>query len=211
MRSGGAAGSSAECNDLAAPDQGPFRDFELRQVHVKRHEAESVVDDDAVAFVVERTREHDASGVDGSDRGSGFGVVVEAAVDAGERSVEDASGAEGVCAGRDTERRGEATGPCGTGCGFGERLVLDDFVGGDDLKGFGVGLNEFVGNGEGHLLVGRCFDGYVTAERGDGSVVVSQLNCKRVAAWGDFDVDAGKSVPGILSAEERQIMALPLA
>ena len=211
MRSGSATGSSAERDNLAAFDHRSFSDLELRQVHVERHEAKAVVDDDAVAFEVERTREHDASGVDGCDGGTGLGVVVEAAMDAGERAIEDAAGAEGVCAWRNAERRGEAAGPCGVGCGFGERFVFNDPVRGNDLQGFSVGLNKFVGDGEGHLLVGRGSDGYVAGERGDGSIGIGQLNRKRVAAGSDFDVDAGESVPGggVLRSEEGKRVALP--
>ena len=105
MRPRGAAGSSAERDDLAALDHRSFRYFELRQVHIERHETEAVVDDDAVAFVIEGAREYDAPGVDRGDRGAGLGVVVEAAVDAVELAIEDAASAEGVCARSNAERR----------------------------------------------------------------------------------------------------------
>jgi len=84
-------------------------------VHVDAHEAESVVDDDAASFEVEGTCEDDATGVDGCYGCVEFGVIVQATVDAGDFSVEEALVAEGVGLGHEAEGREEVAGPqrCG--------------------------------------------------------------------------------------------------
>ena len=99
------------------------------------------------------------------------------------------------------------------GGGFGEYFVFYDLVGCDDLQSCSVGLNEFVGDGEGNLLVGRGSDGNIATKRSDCAVSIAQLNDERVAAGANFDVDSGEGIPGggISRAEEGELVALPLS
>ena len=53
MRTSYPASVAAEGDELSATDSCAGFDLELGEVHVEGHEAEAVVDDDAIAFVVE--------------------------------------------------------------------------------------------------------------------------------------------------------------
>ena len=186
----GAPGASAKCDDLTAFNLGSFCDFELRQMHIERHEAKAVVNDDAVAFVIERACEYDAAGVNGGDGSAGFGAVVEAAVHAGECAIEDATCAEGIGPGSDAQRSREAAGPDGVGRGTGEGFVFDDLVGGDDLLRLSVGLNEFFRDSEGNFFVRCSSDRDIALESVADAVSVLDFDGKRVAARSDFHVNA---------------------
>ena len=70
-----------------------------------------MIDDDAAAFEVERTSEHDAAGVDCGYRRVQLGVVVEAVMDTGYLSVEETLIAEGVRLGCEWERGKKIDGP----------------------------------------------------------------------------------------------------
>jgi hypothetical protein len=111
VRAGGAARGAAQGDDLASTNAAACSDFDLRKMHVDAHETETMVDDDAASFEVELVGEDDPTGVDGGHRGVEFGVIVQAAVDAGDLAVEEALVAEGVGLGRQTERRKEVAGP----------------------------------------------------------------------------------------------------
>lgn len=84
MRTVGAAGGAAECDELAAGDMLAFFHPELRKMHVDGGEAEAMIDDNAVSLEVERAGEDNASGVDGMDGSALAGAVIEATMNAGE-------------------------------------------------------------------------------------------------------------------------------
>jgi hypothetical protein len=105
MWSGSAACASAESDELPASNMRAFFDVEAGEVHVERHQAEAVIDDDAVAFVIETSREHNAAGVHCEDTRAGAGVIVQSSVNACEFPVEDATCAERIGLRRDFEGR----------------------------------------------------------------------------------------------------------
>src|SRR5271154_4509449 len=148
MRAGCPACSSAECDDLTSTDLCADAHLDLREVHIDAHQAESVVDDYAAPLVVERLREDDTAGVDGSNGSTWLGPVVETTMNAGKFSVEDSLIAEGVRLWGKMQRRPEVSGPLWLrGC-VGEGFVLHNFVGGDFLEGCRVGFDKFVWNAQ---------------------------------------------------------------
>lgn len=84
VRTVGATRSAAERDELASDDMLTFFHLEFRQMHVNGGEAKSMIDDNTVAFEVERTGEDDAAGVDGMDGSTPARAIVEATMDAGE-------------------------------------------------------------------------------------------------------------------------------
>ncbi len=211
VRASGAAGASAEGDELAFADGLSGMDLEVREVHVDGEQSETVVDDDAVAFVVEGAGEEDATGVDGGDAGSSFGAIVEATMDAGEGAVKDAAGAEGVRPGRGGQWRAEVSGPEGDVSGVGEGLRFDGLVCGDDFEGGGVGGDELLGDVEGDFGVGGGADGDLLLKVGVGLIVERGADCDGIAAGFDFEIDGGESVPvrAALVVKEFEGVSLP--
>src|ERR1700679_1008633 len=82
MWAGGAARGSAECEDLTSSYLCTDRHLDLREVHVDTHQTESVVDNYATSFVVERLCENDAAGGDGYYRRARLRPIIQSAMDA---------------------------------------------------------------------------------------------------------------------------------
>jgi hypothetical protein len=78
-----AACGAAEAEAIALGDVLTGFYVDAREVHVEAHEAEAVIDDDAVAFVVERLSEDDGSGVAGVHDSARCGAEIHAFVYAG--------------------------------------------------------------------------------------------------------------------------------
>src|SRR5271167_2543312 len=90
MRSRRPAGGSAQANLLTFFDLLAFADLDVRQVHVQSHELLAMIDDDAIAFVEEFLGQYDGAGIRRHDGRAFFGVIIQAAMNAGELAIEGA-------------------------------------------------------------------------------------------------------------------------
>ena len=79
-----AAGVSAQGNDLAFLYSIALLNLEFGEVHVHGHESPTVVDDDAISFVVELARQNHFTGVRCVNRRSHWRMEIFATVHAGQ-------------------------------------------------------------------------------------------------------------------------------
>src|ERR1700722_13933486 len=119
-----------------------------------------MVDDDAVALVVQWASQHHNATVAGADRRTHCGAVVHALMDAGQLPVEHAASAEAVCR-RGCDRGAKARAPQRLRSARGKDFCLELRFGLDLLERFGAGFDEFGRNGEraGAVMSGMDFDG----------------------------------------------------
>src|SRR5271165_6195894 len=96
MRAGDATGSAAEAEAVALGHALALVHVDAAEVHRYRKQPKAVVDDDAIAFEIERAGQHDHAAVAGADRCTHGRAEVHAFMDAGEFAVEHAPGAEAV-------------------------------------------------------------------------------------------------------------------
>ena len=105
-----AARCAAQSDAFARLTCWPFVHVDAAQMHRDREKPKPVVDDDAVAFVIERTRQHHHAAVAGANRCANSRAKIHALVDAVQLAVEDAPRAEAV-RGRSGHRRTKISGP----------------------------------------------------------------------------------------------------
>ena len=96
VRAGDAARRSAEAELVANRDVLAFVDVDAAEMHGEREHAQAVIDDDAVAFKVERAREDHDAAIGCAYRRAHRGAEIHALVNAGQLAVEHAARAKAV-------------------------------------------------------------------------------------------------------------------
>src|SRR5258705_12437127 len=165
VRTGSPPRRAAERDRLATTNLLAHGYFDLRQMHVDAHQAESVIDDYAAALVIERPREHNTTGVDRCYRGAHLRPIIETTMDAVELAVEDALIAEGVGLRREMQRRTKVSRPLRLRGRLGKGFVLHDLVGGDFFQSCGVWLDKFIRHTQRYFFVGRLFHAEIFSQR----------------------------------------------
>jgi len=176
MRTGNAAGGSAQAQPFAALDMLADTYGNPAQVHGECVQPQPVIDDHAVARVVERLSQHHYTAIAGAHRRSRRGAKIQSLVIAGQLAVEDAPRAESLGL-RRGHGRAEVALPQRFRSAGGIGFFSEQLVGSDLLERLGTGLDELRRNGEraGGVVGGMNLDGAAQGARAALCVVDGYL------------------------------------
>lgn len=212
VRAGNAACRTAQSEAVTGGYALAFAHIDAAEVHREREESHSVIDDDAVAFVIERPGEHYDAAIAGAHGSAGGGAEVRTLVYAGELAVEHAAGSKAV-SGLGRDRGVKAAVPERLGRRSCKYFGLEPALCLDLFHCRGIGFNEFRRDAEraGAVMSGAHFDG--SREIAYRPVAHVGFDIERRGAWRRFDIDTGKGIPGVLvpAHKELKLMGLPYA
>jgi len=163
-----------------------------------------VIDDDAVALVVERARENDGAAIRCPDHGANGGTEIHALVNAGELAVEGAAGAEAV-GGWSVNRCAEGAGPKGFGGAGGEGALFEDAIGFDLFELVRAGRDKFRRHGEDAGAVVRGMDSDGLGEIAHSMFGEVDVDEEGGGAFGLLHIDTSEGKPGTVVAGGKEL------